>query len=129
MQEHAAKTIPQNRSLTDAERALLEWLLQHSTATPEEKAQLPSVRVIGRCSCGCCTIDLAVDGKSASPGTRCEIIADFCGTTPEGVFVGVMLHVCEGRLSELEVYSLDDAKTFSLPHLEALQPFAPGDSA
>jgi hypothetical protein len=65
---------------------------------------------------------LAVSGKVASPGSSGEIIADFCGTTPEGAFVGVMVHVRDGLLSELEGYSLSEIETFTFPRPEDLSP-------
>ncbi len=122
MQQQSAKTIPQNRPLTDDEGALLQWLLEHSTATTAEKAQLPFVSVVGRCPCGCPSIHLAVNGKVPRPGSSSAIIADFCGTTPEGAFVGVMVHIRDGLLSELEAYSLSETNTFSFPRPEALEP-------
>jgi len=127
MQQEGAKTIPQNRPLTDDEGALLQWLLQHSSATPEEKAQLGFVSVVGRCGCGCPSIHLAVSGKVASPGSSSDIIADFCGTTPEGAFVGVMVHIREGLLSELEAYSLSETNPFSFPRPEDLEPLGRPD--
>jgi hypothetical protein len=55
------------------------------------------------------------------PGSSSTIIADFCGTTPDGSLVGVMVHVREGILSELEGYSLSDTKTFAFPQPETLR--------
>ena len=127
MQQQSAKMIPQNRPLTDDEGALLQWLLDHSTATTAEKAQLPFVSVVGRCPCGCPSIHLAVSGKVARPGSSSAIIADICGTTPEGVFVGVMLHIRDGLLSELEAYPLGQTETFSFPRPEALEPMGRSD--
>jgi hypothetical protein len=130
MDREPAKTIPQNRSLTSEELKLLTWLLKHGEPEAiEYLSQIPSVKVIGQCSCGCPTIDLAVGDKQATRGSSSTIIAEFCGTTPEGAFVGVMVHVREGILSELDVYSLSDFKNFSLPRPESLEPFGPGDSA
>ena len=111
-----------DRPLTEDERALLAWLLEHGCPTPAEKAQLSSVRVAGHCDCGCRTVHLAVAGKQAPLARESAIIADFFGKDPNGVFVGVMLHVREGLLSELEVYSLNDVKTYALPRPEELQP-------
>jgi hypothetical protein len=57
------------------------------------------------------------------------LFASFCGTTPEGAFAGVMVHVREGILSELEAYALSDAKKFSFPRSEALKSFGPDEKA
>jgi hypothetical protein len=52
-------------------------------------------------------------------------VADFVGQSPEGVPVGVIVHVREGQLAELEVYSMtgEDKVSFSLPAIGTLQPF------
>lgn len=127
MHQEGAKPFPQSRPLTEDEGALLRWLLEHGAATPAEKAQLRFVSVVGRCGCGCPSIHLAVSGKVASPGSSVEIIADFCGMTPEGAFVGVMVHVREGLLSELEAYSLSETQTFTFPRPEDLSPMGEAD--
>ena len=112
------------RALTQEELQLLNWLLEHGE--PEAKKYMPQlaeVSVIGNCDCGCPTIDLAVSGKAATPGSGSTILADFQGTTPEGVYVGVLVHAREGLLSELEVYAFIDAKGFSFPKSETLEPW------
>src|SRR5580704_17628646 len=127
MHQEPAKTIPQNRPLNSDERELLTWLLKHGEPeAAEHLSQISSVRVIGQCGCGCPTIDLAVGDKQAARASASTIIAEFCGTTLEGAFVGVMVHVREGILSELEAYSLSDKKKFSFPRPESLEPFGPG---
>jgi hypothetical protein len=126
MQQEGAKTIPVDRPLSDDERCLLMWLLEHGApGATGYLSQIPSVRVIGQCSCGCPTLDLAVAGKHGTGGST--IVADFCGTTSEGAFVGVMVHVREDLVSELEAYSLNDIKTFSFPGPESLNPTRPQD--
>jgi hypothetical protein len=116
-----ADRISLDRPLTDAERQFLTWLLEHGErGATEYLSQIPSVTVIGQCSCGCPTLDLAVAGKHGKGGST--IVADFVGTTPEGTLVGVLVHVREGTLSELEVYDMrGDAERFSFPRPEALR--------
>jgi hypothetical protein len=48
------------------------------------------------------------------------ILADFFGTTPEGIEVGVILHGRAGKISELEIYGLDKTPT-SLPNVQSLR--------
>jgi hypothetical protein len=75
--------------------------------------------VVGRCTCGCPSVDLAVDGIATSGAS--EIIGDAVGDSPEGLQVGVILHCREGQLSELEVYPFENVKApFRLPRLESL---------
>jgi len=116
--------IADERPLTTEERTLLEWLIAHGFPNARRyAAQLPRVTVASRCTCGCPTIDLAVDGNQTS-GTS-ELIADAEGRSPEGVSVGVVLHCREGQLSELEVYPIDEIKLpFALPSPSTLGPLS-----
>ena len=71
------------------------------------RAQLPHTRVVGRCGCGCVTVDLAVDRTAAAPATVHEnpaVDATYGG--PD--FAGVMVLTDEGYLSSLEIYSIAD---------------------
>ena len=118
-----AMSIPEVRPLTDQERRLLEWLLQHGTPQAADYLhQLPRVSVVSRCGCGCPTIDLAVGGYAASPGSATTILADGFGVSPEGVHCGIILHGREGLISELEVYPNEwERRAFSLPHIENIE--------
>jgi hypothetical protein len=112
------------RPLTTEERALLDWLVAHGLPNAHwYAAQLDRVTVASRCTCGCPTIDLAVDGKHVSGAS--ELIADAEGRSPEGISVGVILHCREGQLSELEVYPIDEVKgRFALPNPSTLVPLS-----
>ena len=111
---------PENRPLTTDERILLEWLIANGSPNASKYApQIPRVSVVSRCTCGCPTIDLAVDGKHVGGGS--ELVADFVGKSPEGIQVGVILHCRGGQISELEVYPVDEVKgVFGLPRPDAL---------
>jgi len=115
-------TIPVNRLLSVAERALIEWLLNNgiSEATTY-KIQLPNVHVVSTCSCGCPTVDLASGDKAERTTGPSQILADAEGFSPEGVPVNVILHARENELSELEVIATDGTKSFSLPSPEKLK--------
>jgi len=122
MKESQQYRLAEDRPLSQQERTLLNWLIEHGTPEAQQFAtQLESVRVVGHCGCGCPTLDLATD-KATEPTTGAsQILADFSGTTPEKVRVGVILHAREGKLSELEVYSVaGDVGAFSLPDLSTL---------
>jgi hypothetical protein len=111
---------PENRPLTTDERSLLEWLILNGSRSAAKYApQIPRVSVVSRCTCGCPTIDLAVDGKHADGGS--ELVADFVGKSPEGRQVGVILHCRGGQISELEGYAIDEVTgTFGLPRPDDL---------
>jgi len=116
--------IVEERPLSDDERLLLTWLIEHGTPEAREFAlQIERARVVGRCRCGCPTIDLGIDGVKTRTVGASQILADFRGWTPEGHSVGVILHAREGKLSELEVFSVADLEgEFSLPSIESLTP-------
>jgi len=111
---------PDNRPLTTDERMLLEWLIANGSPSAAKYApQILRVSAVSRCTCGCPTIDLAVDGKHVDGSS--ELVADFVGKSPEGILVGVILHCRGGQISELEVYAMDEVKgTFGLPSPDAL---------
>src|SRR5690348_9804479 len=89
-QSSAAKTIPEDRQLSIEERTLVGWLLANANGTSDAKPyeeQLKAARVVGRCGCGCPTVDLAVgDDRKATTGPS-TILADFLGVTPDGTEV------------------------------------------
>jgi hypothetical protein len=115
-------TASEHRDLSREERRLLEWLLMNG----DDKAaaytsQLPQVRVVSRCACGCPTLDLALGERKSRTVGASTILADAVGHSPEGVPVDVILHAREGELSELEVVSHDATKVFSMPTPETLR--------
>ncbi len=114
---------PESRLLTEKERKLLEWL--SANGRPNAKpylSQIANVKVVGKCTCGCPTIDLAL-GDREQPNTGPSVIlADFVGRTPEGTEVGVIVHAREREISELEIYAIPGCDgRFSLPSVESLK--------
>ena len=108
---------PERRPLTQEERTLLKWLIANGTADAGEySSHIAALGVVGTCTCGCPTIDLALEDRDQRKTAPSKILADFVGTTPEGIEVGVILHSREGEISELEVYAIPNATgPFSLP--------------
>jgi hypothetical protein len=85
-------------------------------------SQIADVSVVGTCTCGCPTIDLAIGEREQRKTAPSHILADFVGKTPDGIEVGVILHAREGEISELEVYAIPDVNgPFSLPSIESLK--------
>ena len=116
--------IQEHRELTINERVLLEWLLANGyEGASAFTSQLAQAKVVSRCACGCPTIDLAISDKQERTTGPSTILADAVGYSPEGVKVDVILHAREGQLSELEFVSHDDTTAFTLPKIEALQPY------
>jgi len=117
--------VPDERSLSQEEVSLLEWLLGHGQPEASQyKMQIPKLRVVSRCGCGCPTIDFAL-GTVRKDGPS-HIVAEAEGSSPEGIHVGVVVHVREDEISELEVFSTTgEQNVFSLPKPESLVPEQP----
>lgn len=113
------------RELTDVERKVVLWLLEHGNA--DASNYLPHaqrITVVGRCPCGCASIDFALDGKRPAQ-TGMHIIADYYWADENNYLGDIFLYATSGQLAGLEVYSMDgicDATT--LPELESLKPIA-----
>lgn len=111
------------RAVTREEAAVIEWLLRHGEQGSDSFfAQLETLTIVSRCTCGCPTVYFELANNQASrKGER--LISDQLGTV-DGEDVGVMLFELNGRLSTLEVYSCAGAdKPFGLPKLEDLYTF------
>lgn len=108
------------RSLTTAERSLLDWMIDASSAGDDFVEQAASAQVVGVCDCGCPTIDLSVDGSPLPKFGPSTIIADAAGKCPSGNPVGVIVHVRDGLIAELEVYSQDDSSVTAIPRPDDL---------
>jgi len=53
-----------------------------------------------------------------------HIVADAEGSSPEGIRVGVIVHIREDEISELEVFSTTgENNVFTLPKAETLVPW------
>jgi hypothetical protein len=115
----------ENRPLTVEEKTLLEWLMEQGSPEAREfTPQLEHARVVGRCGCGCPTIDLGIGASDTRTVGASQILAEFVGTSPEGWQVGVLLHARDGKLSELEIYNLSEHEgAYSLPSISTLTPF------
>ena len=114
---HKSLTKPEDRELTTQETALLQWLLSSSNQAIEPyRRQIPFVRVVGSCRCGCATIDLKLKQKTMHGDvTIGSIVAEANGYSPSGYPVEVILHQNEGELSELEVVWFDGPASNWIP--------------
>lgn len=99
------------RALTPREMEVGAWLISHGTASDADKAkyldQLSKATVIGKCECGCASIDLGIEGCPVPTGPLC-ILGDFVqGDCQRGVFVFAR----ENILAGIEIYPLADMET------------------
>jgi len=112
---------PLIRPLTEHERDLVRWLIEHSYIENATRLlpQLDRLSVVSKCNCGCPTIDLALDGKPAVlKGQSC--ISDWDAEV-DGMPVYVQLWVSKDQISSLEVGSLPGTdQPFGLPAIESM---------
>lgn len=105
--------IPEERALTDDERALVVWLLHHGQPGASVFAsQACSARVAARCGCGCASLDFALEGDPgghAPPGIA--VFAEFCWRADQGGLCGVFVFARGPHLAGIEVWSIDGVET------------------
>jgi hypothetical protein len=119
-------SIPEDRSLTPEEEALVRWLLEHgNSAAAEYLSQISHARVASRCPCGCASIDFAVHGRLPPLPAGTKILADYVWQDAAGRWFGVIVFARGGVLAGLEVWSVDGSAVAStLPDVGALRPFS-----
>src|ERR1700756_4857930 len=113
-------TIALNRPLTQHEREVIRWLLEHGNPGAEKlPPQINRLTVIGKCACGCPTVYFALDGEPV-PGKGHRPISDNLGEA-DGMSVGLMVFATNGQLFMLDTYSLAGTdKPFGLPAIQDL---------
>lgn len=112
---------PLIRPLTQHERDLIRWLIEHSFVKDATRLlpQVDRLSVVSKCTCGCPTIDLALDGKPAVLKGQ-GIISDWDAEV-NGMPVYVQLWISNDQISSLEVGSLPGTdQPFGLPAIESI---------
>ena len=118
------RTVEFPRPLTPNERAVIEALLPAGGFPDVEvyRAQLDALTVVGRCSCGCPTVDLRVDDnapRSAHPGDPSLPLSASAGDADH--LVDVELWAPEGALDEaLQVMWYGEHPPAALPDASEL---------
>ena len=112
---------PLNRALTQHERNLVRWLIEHSLVKDASRLlpQVDRLSVVAKCNCGYPTIDFALDGEPvARRGQMC--ISDWIAEV-DGMSVYVQVWRSNDRISTLEVGSLPGTDLpFGLPAVESI---------
>lgn len=108
------------RPLTDEERNLAKWMIEHGDVAPEKYLhQLENAIVVGECDCGCASIDFQIGDKKPDTSAGMVLVSDwFYG--PEDHF-GAFIFTCDDVLAGLEVYSFTEEPA-RLPKPEELRP-------
>lgn len=105
---HNSMEIPDDRDLDERERALVRWLLEHGTPDAAPcLLQVPLVRVVSRCACGCASLNFEIGGQGwRSPGGM-TILSDHDWRDAEGRAFGIFVFAKANTLAGIEVYSMD----------------------
>ena len=87
--------------------------------------QLEGMMATPGCKCGCPSIDLHLRfGAPAVRNCTQQIVSDLVGKTEKDELIGLILFQEDGKLNELEVYSVDgeiQAENWGLPRLATLK--------
>jgi hypothetical protein len=113
-----SRTSESARPISDAEAAVVQRALEVAgteNATPSLAEQISQLRVVGRCGCGCASVDF----RNPMHGQRAVIVADAVASMPDGEDIGLFVWALDGQLSSLEVYSYSDHPA-SLPVPESI---------
>jgi hypothetical protein len=108
--------------LTSAEEAILRSLLSPDFPGAKElRAQIPEVRVIARCDCGCPTIDLdvpssVVKASVSTTSNRTPYEGDVRGPDAESI-VDIIVFIDDGRLSSLEYVTHQEPAARTWPNV------------
>jgi hypothetical protein len=111
------------RPLTSKETELLGWLLENGSPQANSFVpQIEKIRAARGCDCGCTSIKLIVDESAPLGASPDRIISDVLGETDKGNAIGVILFQDDGKLTELEVYSMVEIDgDWGFPALDSLR--------
>jgi hypothetical protein len=119
----------EDRSLSEQESGLIRWLLEHGeNGAAAFVPQLADTRVVGKCECGCASIDLAVGGQPRRIESSMEILADFVWRDDAGRLFGAFVFAFGGILAGLDLWSVDgESVPVGLPQTHELISMAEWD--
>jgi hypothetical protein len=108
----------QARPLTPAEAAALSFMLTPDFPGFEQlRAQARNARVVGRCSCGCASIDIAVDRANTPPALAASPGVAATATSRDPRVTHLMLWVDGDYLSGLELSWVEMTDEFPPPEM------------
>jgi hypothetical protein len=104
------KMLPERRPISEGEVEIICAALDRApvrTVTEAGRRVLGMLEVIGRCECGCASVDFDAPPSDERP----MLIADGTGTTPRGGQVGVLVWGRSDAITGLEIYDLGAGDT------------------
>ena len=89
------------RPISVDERAVLERAIRvaPTDAVAPPSAKIDSLQVVGKCQCGCASVDF----RRLLPGQTANLVADAIGETPSGETVDVLVFALDGEFIGLEI--------------------------
>lgn len=125
---HTPSTTAEDRALSATESEFIGWMLNHGNDRSRQfLAQVDKARVVGRCTCGCASINLAIDGVTHYPQAGMETLCAFRWKAVEGEFE-VFAFACDGLLAGIDLWAVWGQHPASyLPATSLLAP-APSDN-
>ena len=113
-------TVTEDRSLSAREIEIVSWMLAHAPRSLEHLASMTNaLRVVGRCDCGCPSVDFEVRGQ-APPNAP---LVQATGRTADGVEVGVILWGRGDAVTGLEFHEMG-GPIRSLPLIATLRAYS-----
>jgi len=115
-------TAGETRPLTDQERRLARWMLEHGN--DDARDYLGQLEIADattwRCPCGCVSFNFKIAGRpEAPPGVH--VLGDFIFGDRTNL-AGIFIFASGGILSGLEVYGMAGEAPVILPEAESLRP-------
>jgi hypothetical protein len=120
MDAKPASTVNDERPISTDEAAVILWMLVHGSVAGSLEhlaSSVASLRVVGRCSCGCGSVDFQLNGQ-APPF---HPIADATGRNSGDLEVGVVLWGDHDGITGLEVHDMTPGSATALPHVSTLR--------
>ncbi|QAY65380.1 DUF6984 family protein [Paenibacillus protaetiae] len=81
------------------------------------KEQVKKCSVVGRCGCGCRTIDLKVEESAPKHFFETRVPVEMLVQTDDGIPIVFYLHVVDGYIKELEVFKADSSPIVRMPDI------------
>ncbi len=122
MGHDATLTQRENRPISEREAAVVDWLLVNGAlggSLEHLRETVGRLRVVGRCTCGCASVDFVPDGQAGAA----RPIAEARAHDSFGRENGVILWGAGGEISGLEVYEGHPGSANELPEVRALRPW------
>ena len=117
-----ARSLIAVRPISPDERAVLERAVRVAAVDGADIPaldQLERLQVVGKCECGCATVQFRYPRSGQIPG----IVADAMGETPTGERVDILVFASEGHFTELEIVGYSDFPA-SLPVASTIRGYA-----